>query len=574
MKSSNLLFFHQKDGSMNKKNKYLQKPWLEKYDSHVPKEIKYPESTINTLLFDAQKKFPLHPFICYQSKEYTYQFIVQKISALANNLRHLGIKKGDRVAVILPNIPQFIIAYYAILAVGGIVVAMNPKYTQTELEFLFNQSGVAYVFCLDSHLDIINLINQKHKIHTIICTEINDYQYLKKKPSNQNEKLLSTREIRFLELISKNIGGVPIENEIVYPNDPAIFQFSGGTTGVPKAAVGLHRNIIANVFQFYKWCNLEEGKEVILAAIPLYHVYGMVLAMNMGVAIGAKIVLISDPTDVDYILEQIEENQVTFYPGVPTMYHVINNNKSAIKGKRKLDSIKACISGSFTLHPQIKKEFEQLTGGKLIEGYGLSEAPTATHCNPLYGMNKTGSIGMPLPDVEAKIVDLEDGEKILPSGEVGELIVKGPQVMAGYYMLPDETALAIRNGWLFTGDIAKMDEDGYFFLVDRKKSLIKVNGLQVWPNEIEAVINSHPKVKECGVGGIQDKEHGERVVCWIVPEQENEISIQEIIDWCKPKLVGYKIPSEVIFIDKIPRTGVGKILRRTLIAEYKNKKEI
>jgi long-chain acyl-CoA synthetase len=560
------------DGNMNKNNQYIQKPWLDKYDSHVPKKIEYPQSTINTLLFDAQNKFPKHPFIRYQSKEFTYQFITQKINTLATNLHHIGVSKGDRVAVILPNIPQFIIVYYAILALGGIVVAMNPRYTQTELEFLFNQSGVAYVFCLDSHLNIINSINQKHEIHKIIVTEISDYQYLTKKPTNQNDKLPIKKEFRFLNLISKKLGGIPLENEIVYPNDPAIFQFSGGTTGVPKAAVGLHRNVVANAIQFYKWCNLEEGKEVILAAIPLYHVYGMVLAMNMGVAIGAKIVLISDPTDVDYILEQIEENSVTFYPGVPTMYHVINNYENVKKGKWKLDSIKACISGSFTLHPQIKKEFEQLTDGKLIEGYGLSEAPTATHCNPLYGKNKTGSIGMPLPDVEARIVDLEDGEKVLPSGEVGELIVRGPQVMEGYYMLQEETALAIRNGWLFTGDIARMDEDGYFFLVDRKKSLIKVNGLQVWPNEIEEVINSHPKVKECGIGGIPDKEHGERVVCWIVSEQEYEISIQEIIDWCRQKLVGYKIPSEVIFINKIPRSGVGKILRRTLIAGYKEKK--
>ena len=311
------------------------------------------------------------------------------------------------MAVILPNIPQFIIVYYAILAMGGIVVAMNPRYTQTELEFLFSQSGVTYVFCLDSHLNIINLINQKQRIHTIIATEINDYLYLTKKPTDQNDELTLKKEFRFLELISKNLDNNPIENEIDCQNDPAIFQFSGGTTGVPKAAVGLHRNVVANAIQFFKWCNLEQGKEVILAAIPLYHVYGMVLAMNMGVAIGAKIVLISDPTDVDYILEQIEENHVTFYPGVPTMYHVINNNENAKKGKWKLKSIKACISGSFMLHPQIKKEFEQLTGGKLIEGYGLSEAPTATHYNPLYGKNKVGSIGMPLPDVEARIVDLE-----------------------------------------------------------------------------------------------------------------------------------------------------------------------
>ena len=574
MKSSNLSFFHQVDGNMNNNNKYVQKPWLDKYDDHVPKKIEYPQSTINKLLLETQKKFPLRTFIRYQSKEFTYQFISQKIEILANNLRYLGVLKGNRVALILPNIPQFIIAYYATLAVGGIVVAMNPRYTQTEFEFLFHKSGIAFVFCLDSHLNIVNSINQKRRIHTIIATEISDYHYLAKKPTHQNDELPLKKEIRFLELISKNLNHVPKEDVIIYPNDPAIFQFSGGTTGVPKAAVGLHRNIVANVIQFHKWCNLGEGEEVILAAIPLYHVYGMVLTMNMGVAIGAKIVLISDPTNVDYILEQIDENHVTFYPGVPTMYHAINNNENAKRGKRKLDSIKACISGSFTLHPQIKREFERLTGGKLIEGYGLSEAPTATHCNPLYGKNKTGSIGIPLPDVEARIVDLEEGNKVLPSGKAGELIIKGPQVMVGYYLLPKETSLAIRNGWLFTGDIAKMDEDGYFFLVDRKKSLIKVNGLQVWPNEVEAVINSHQKVKECGIGGIPDQEHGERVVCWIVPEKENEISIREIIDWCKSKLVRYKIPSEIIFIDKIPRTGVGKILRRTLVAEYNDKKEV
>ena len=392
---------------------------------------------------------------------------------------------------------------------------------------------------------------------------------------SQPIKKISGNETSFLELILKDSNGSPMKNEGVFPADPAIFQFSGGTTGFPKAAVGLHQNIVANAIQFYKWCNLGNDKEVILAAIPLYHVYGMVLAMNMGVAIGAKIVLISDPTDVDNILEQIEENGVTFYPGVPTMYNAINNNENAKKGKRKLNSIKACISGSFTLHPRIKMEFEKLTGGKLIEGYGLSEAPTATHCNPLYGKNKVGSIGMPLPDVDARIVDLKDGKKFLPYGKIGELIVKGPQVMAGYYKLPEETSFAIRNGWLYTGDIAKMDEDGYFFLIDRKKSLIKVNGLQVWPNEIETVVNSYHKIKECAIGGVPDKEHGERVICWIVLKREGEIiRAQEITDWCKSKLIGYKIPSEIIIIDKIPRTSVGKILRRALVAEYKEKRGI
>ena len=559
------------DGNMIEKNRNINKPWLDNYDNHVPENIKYPHSTINTLLFDAKEKYPLRIFISYESREFTYQLIFQNINTLANNLRQLGLVKGERVAILLPNIPQFIISYYATLVIGGIVVAMNPKYTQTELELLFHRSGATHVFCLDSHLKIINSIKQKIKINSIITTKHNDYRYFNNKATKQSKEFSSEKEISFLDLINIKTKKSQQIYEIVHPNDPAIFQYSGGTTGVPKAAIGLHRNIVANAIQFCTWCDLNKGSEVILAAIPLYHVYGMVLAMNMGVAIGAKIVLISNPTNVDNILEKIEKNRVTFYPGVPTMYHVINNNENAKRRKWSLDSIKACISGSFTLNPQIKKEFEQLTGGKLLEGYGLSEAPTATHCNPFYRKNKTGSIGMPLPDVDARIVDVEKGEEILSPGKVGELIIKGPQVMAGYYMNPEETSLAIRNGWLFTGDIAKMDEDGYFFLVDRKKSLIKVNGLQVWPSEVEAVINSHPMIKECAIGGIPDKEKGERIVCWIVPQQENRISSLEIIEWCRTKLVGYKIPSEVIYYKNLPRTGVGKILRRILIAEYKRR---
>ncbi|MDO9545293.1 MAG: AMP-binding protein [Pelolinea sp.] len=559
---------------MNKENPYDLKPWLENYDDHVHEKIEYPNITINRLLFNAKEKYGTHTFLCYQSEEFTYKFIYKKIKILAKKLKDLGISKGDRVAIILPNTPQFIIAYYAILSVGGIVVAMNPRSTQTELEYLFLESGATHAFCLDSQATKIKLIKKRSKEFLLITSKIDDYKKLKEKTTLKNYERDLNNEVPLMDLIQDgDLINIPIE-DVVDSNDPAIFQFSGGTTGDPKAAIGLHRNIIANVSQFIKWCDLKKGGEVILAAIPLYHVYGMVLAMNMAVALGGKIVLISDPSDVNFILDQIEENKVTFYPGVPTMYHAINNNEKIKSGNYHLDSIKACISGSFSLHPSIKNDFEHLTGGKLIEGYGLSEAPTATHCNPLYGKNKNGSIGMPLPDVDVRIVDLEDGIVTLPQGEIGEMIIRGPQVMAGYFEKPNETSSAIRGGWLFTGDIAKMDEDGYFYLVDRKKSLIKVNGLQVWPNEVEDVINSHPQIKECAVGGILDPVQGERVVSWIVTRDGAETSLDEIRDWCKQKLSGYKIPKEVFRIEKIPRTSVGKILRRKLIAEYTAKKEV
>ena len=338
---------------------------------------------------------------------------------------------------------------------------------------------------------------------------------------------------------------------------------------MPKAAIGMHKNLIANVHQFQTWCDLKPGKETILAVIPLFHVYGMVLALAMSAALGAKLILVDDPKNIDHILEEIEKQKVTFFPGVPTLYYAINQNKKVKEGKCNLSSIKACISGSATLHHQIKEEFEQLTGGKLIEGYGLSEAPTATHCNPLYGKNKTGSIGLPLPGVDCRVVDIDDGQTDRKIGEAGELILRGPQVMKGYHNNPEENKVALREGWLYTGDVVRMDEDGYFFIVDRKKSLIKVGGFQVWPNEIEAILNSHPLIQESAVGGIPDIEKGEKVIAWVVLKPGEELDKENIFQWCERQLVFYKLPVEIIFVDKIPRTGVGKVLRRELIADYK-----
>jgi len=543
-----------------------ERPWLKHYDPHVPPTLEYPRITLVDLLNAAVEKYPENVFVRFRQAAFTYGEMGGWIDHFSRNLLKLGVKKGERVAMLLPNLPQFVIAYYAILRIGGIVVALNPNYKLPEYQFLFRNAAPMTVICLDTQIEMIRQLREETPVQRIITTSQDDW---KGYPNSRPERTVKTgqAEYQMNDLLFGKLGKEDVKLPEVKPDDPAIYQYSGGTTGTPKAAIGLQRNIVANVFQFKSWCDLQPEKEVILAAIPLYHVYGMVLAMNLGVALGAEIVLIDDARDVEFILNQIEQHKVTFYPGVPSMYYAINQNEGVRAGRHDLRSIKACISGSAPLHPQIKEDFERFTGGRLVEGYGLSEAPTATHCNPLYGRNVTGSIGLPLPDVECRVVDLETGDRIVQTGEVGELTLRGPQVMRAYHNDPEETRLVIRNGWLYTGDVVRMDEDGYFYIVDRKKDLIKVNGFQVWPNEIESVINTHSKVVESAVGGIPDLAQGEKVIAWVV-RREEDLSAEEVMAWCRRDLAAYKLPAKVRFIEKLPRTGVGKVLRRELVREY------
>ena len=356
----------------------------------------------------------------------------------------------------------------------------------------------------------------------------------------------------------------------VSPDDEAIFQYSGGTTGTPKAAISLHRNLVANTLQIRMWMpSCIEGEEVVLMSIPLYHVYGMVAGMNFALQAGASLVMVPDARDIKDNLVNLEKYKATIFPAVPTLYNAINNWPDVQAGKYDLSSIKACISGSAPLMRDTKEKFEKITGGVVFEGYGLSEAPTATHCNPLMGENRTGSIGLPLPDVDARIISLDDEVTVLASDEIGELVIKGPQVFKGYHKMPTETNNALRDGWLYTGDIARMDEDGYFYIVDRKKELIKPGGFQVWPREVEEVICENPKVFEAGVGGIPDPKRGETVKAWVVLQPGEQLTVEEVREWCKGKLAAYKIPSEVEFREELPKTTVGKILRRELIRQHK-----
>lgn len=533
---------------------YDTKPWINHYDPGVPAEIDIPEITLVDLFDDAVRQYGDSVCIIAEGKTLTYAQVDILSDSIARYLFSRGIRKGDCVGLLLPNTAEFVIGYYATLKIGAVVMAMNPAYRPAEIAQLAEESGLKVLILPAERYDSIKSISGRMEVTSLVI--VGDWE-------DQGD----AQDVAWNAVLKDFSGGEKV-NADVQPEDPAVFQYSGGTTGTPKCAIGLHRNLVANVFQFNRWLvNTRPGEETVLVAIPAYHVYGMVLGMNLAVKMGARMVLVDNPTDLDSLLAAIEKYQATVFPGVPNLYAAINHYPPVLEGKYDLSSIKACISGSATLPLRVKREFEALTHGHLVEGYGLSEAPTATHCNPVLGENKAGSIGLPLPNVSCKVVDMETGTREMPVGEIGELIVRGPQVMAGYHHNEAETAMVLREGWLFTGDIVRMDEDGYFYIVDRKKDVIKVGGFQVWPNEIEAVIGQHPKVREVAAAGIVDENGAEFAKAWIVLREGETSTQEEIQAYCDRYLTSYKIPKAVEFVQSLPKTRVGKVLRRVLASE-------
>lgn len=552
------------------------RPWYEWYDEGVPKSIQYPEVPLFHFLEKSARDYPDQPCTIFKGAKITYKEMDELTDKVAAALAHLGIEKGDRVGILIPNTPQFVTAYYGVLKAGGVVVATNPMYSEREIEHQANDSGMELMIVMSNFYNRVKNVQPKTGIQQLVVTNIKEtlppltsllFTLLKEKKGGFRVEL-QDNDIWFPDLLEGFQASDRPDVE-VKPEDPAIFQYSGGTTGTPKAAVASHRNLVANTLQTRSWItNAVDGEEVVLMAIPLYHVYGMVAGMNFGLALGATLVMVPDARDIKDTVTNLEKYEASIFPGVPTLYNAINNFPDVVAGKYNLSSIKACISGSAPLMRETKETFESLTGGIVFEGYGLSEAPTATHCNPLLGENRTGSIGLPLPDVDARIIDLDDEETVLSPGEIGELVVKGPQVFKGYHNMPTETRNALREDWLYTGDIARMDEDGYFYIVDRKKEVIKPGGFQVWPREVEEVLQDHPAIQEAGVGGIQDPYRGETVKAWIVLNPGETLDKDEIKEWCADSLAKYKIPTEVEFRDELPRTHVGKLLRRELIRQH------
>ena len=564
------------------------RPWFAKYDKGVPKNIDYPKAPLYYFLEQSAEKYPDKPCTIFKGAIITYKEMNEITDRVAAALADMGVKKGDRVGIFMPNTPQFVMAYFGILKAGGVVVATNPLYTPTEIVHQASDAGIEVMFVMTNFYKTIKTAQSKTKIKKLIVTNIKEtlppvlrllFTLAKEKKGGfRLEAPLGENEYWMQDLIAKYEPSARPKLEIA-PDDTALFQYSGGTTGVSKGAIATHFNVLANALQIKEWMvNINEGEEVVLMGIPLFHVYGMVAGMHFGMASGASLVMVPNVRDLKDVLETISKFKTTIFPGVPTLYNALNNHPDVLAGKYDLSSIKACISGSAPLMRETKEKFEELSGGKVFEGFGLSEAPTATHCNPLLGENRTGSIGLPLPDVDCKIISLDDGETEMPIGEIGEIVINSPNVMKGYHNMPTETANALRKlkdgkTWLFTGDIARMDEDGYFYIVDRKKELIKPGGFQVWPREVEEVLAAHPKVLEAGVAGIPDPYRGETVKAWIVLKPDETATEEELKNFCKESLASYKVPTHYEFRDELPKTTVGKILRRELVRQHKEAEE-
>ena len=559
------------------------KPWLAHYDKGVPQTIEYPKVPLFHFLEDAARKYPDRACTIFKGAVISYREMNAMTDHMAAALVEMGVKKGDRVGIFMPNIPQFLIAYFGILKAGGVVVAVNPTYPVEEILTPVKDANIEVMFCMSRFYGKLKEVREKSGLKKIIVTNIKEtlppllrflFTVAKEKKEGDRVDALDSRDVWMQDVLKKHTNSAK-PNVDIQPEDTALFQYSGGTTGVPKGAVAMHKNVVANTLMMKAWfVTAVEGEEVVLMGIPLFHVYGMVAGMNFGMTIGASLVMIPNARDFKDVLENISKFKATLFPGVPLLYNALNNHPDVKSGKYNLSSIKACLSGSAALMRETKDEFERLTGGKVFEGFGMSETPTAVTCNPLNGVNKTGSIGMPLPDVDMKIISLDDGETEMPQGEIGEIVVNSPNVMKGYHNMPTETANSLRplkdgKTWLFTGDIARMDEDGYFYIVDRKKELIKPGGFQVWPREVEEAIMDHPKVLEVGVGGIPDPKSGETVKAWVVVKPGESLTEDELKEFCKERLAPYKVPRYVEFRPELPKTTVGKILRRELVRQHK-----
>ncbi len=551
--------------------------WHQHYPEKVRWSLDYPDVPLYSLVEAAAKEHPATTALIFFNRHFSYSWLGEQVARLATALATMGVKPGDRVAIMLPNCPQYVISYFGVLRAGGVVVQTNPLYVERELEFQLNDSGAETIIALDQLWPRIDRVRKGTPLKRVILTGLADYMPF---PFSLLYPVKAKRERHFLGLppggaaiafmgVLASHGAAPPDFKINPAEDVAVLQYTGGTTGISKGAMLTHRNLMANATQCKEWiAEAKPGEEVILAALPLFHSYGMTTCMNFGILMHSPIVLLRRFNAID-TMKAIQKHKVTFFPGAPTMYVALNNHPEV--KKYHLNSVKACISGSAALAVEVQQKFQAITGGKLVEGYGLSESSPVTHANPIWGRNKIGTIGLSWPDTDSKVVDLETGEKELGIGEVGELIVRGPQVMKGYWNRPDETAKTLRNGWLYTGDVAKFDEEGYFAIVDRKKDMIIAGGYNIYPREVEEVLFEHPKVMEAAVAGVPDAYRGETVKAYVILKPGETATAEEIIEFCRERMAKYKAPRMVEFRESLPKTMVGKVLRRVLVEEEKQK---
>jgi long-chain acyl-CoA synthetase len=569
---------------------YADRPWTKKYDPGVPTNLNYPETTLHQFLTDSAKKNPNNialvtsaklPLVGRLTNETTYAELDRASDALAVALVEMGLKRGQAVALVMPNCVAFVIGFYAILKAGGAVSATNPTYPADKLAYQINDCDAEIVISLTTFYNTVKSVQSKTKVKHIIAANIKEYlpslakvlfTIAKEKKEGHKLDAVASGDYWLQDLLKKYDGQKP--NVKITSQDLALFQYTGGTTGVSKAAVSTHAGLIANVLQQEAFLLSKDDKgenEIMLGAIPMFHVFGMVAVLSVGIHIGTRIVLVPNPRDIGDVVDVIDKLKPTLFHGVPALYNGINNHPDVKSGKASLRSIRLCVSGSAPLPSATKREFEGYSGASLMEGFGMSEAPTASHVNPVKGENRAGSIGIPLPDVDCRIVSLEDGITDVAVGEPGELIMSAPNLMKGYHGMPAETANTLREidgvTWLYTGDIARMDEDGYFYIVDRKKDMALIGGFNVYPAEVEDAIKNHPAVLEVGVAAVPhpEKEGQETLKAWVVLKPEEKATAEEIIKHCEKYLAPYSIPRRISFIDELPKTAVGKTLRRELI---------
>jgi long-chain acyl-CoA synthetase len=555
----------------------MEKPWLAHYPPEIPHHLEYPNKTLPDYLRETAEEFGGNDAIYFLGKTLTFREVYEQALTLANYLKQIGLQKGDRVSIMLPNCPQSVISYYGVLFAGGIVVQTNPLYTEHELEYQLNDSGATVLITLDMLYPKAAKAKANTKVKHLIITSIKDYLPTIKKwlypfVQRKQQMIVKIEERSDQHLFSKIVAR-PNLTEINIKLDPAedvaLLQYTGGTTGVPKAAMLTHRNLIANTLMCAHWMyRCGKGTESILGILPFFHVYGMTTVMNLAIVQAYKMILLPR-FDAETTLKTIEKLRPTLFPGAPTIYIALLNHPNL--SRYDLSSIKVCISGSAPLPMEVQEKFEKVTGGKLIEGYGLTEASPVTHSNFVWdGKRVKGSIGVPWPDTEAKIISLETGEEAKVN-EIGELVVRGPQVMKGYWNQPHETENVLRDGWLYTGDVGYMDERGYFYIVDRKKDMIIASGYNIYPREVEEVLYEHPKVQEAVVVGVPHEYRGETVKAFVVLKQGEQCTEEELDQFMRSRLAAYKVPRIYEFRKELPKTAVGKILRRALLEEEMKK---
>jgi long-chain acyl-CoA synthetase len=556
-------------------------PWTAHYDPGVPATlVPYPQRTIVDYVADHARERPSAAAVLFKGATLTYSALHALSDALASAFVALGVARGDRVGLLLPNCPQFLIAELAAWKIGAIVAPLNPTYTEHELETPIRDHGIETIVTLTRFYERVKAVQRRTGIKRVIASNIKDYfpallrvLFTMMREKREGDRVtIAPGDHDFSHLLLVNKGRHPPRG-IPMPDDPAVLLMSGGTTGTPKGALGTHGGYTRAGLQIQAWvASVRSKDDVHCLPLPLFHVYANVGVQTLALINGDALALVPNPRDLADLVATIRRVKPAFFTGVPTLYVGLLNHSDVLAGKVDFKSIKLCVSGASALLAETKQRFETLTGGRIVEGYSLTEAMMALCVNPVVGENKSGSVGMPLPDVHVRIVDADQGTRPMPAGEVGEIAIAAPQVMIGYWHRPEETALALRDEveggetrrWLYTGDLGFLDADGYLFVVDRKKDLIKTSGFQVWPREIEEVLASHAAVAEVGVAGVVDAVKGEVVKAWVVLRSGQTTTETELRAFCRERLAGFKVPAKIEFRTELPKTMVGKVLRRAL----------